>query len=61
MVDLNLTSTNNVDDFSVYINDDYVGDNVTKLQINTNDLVRFEIVKDIPSNDSIIKWEATLQ
>jgi len=61
MVDLNLTSTNNVDDFSVYINDDYVGDNVTKLQINTNDLIRFEIVKDVPSKDSIIKWEATLQ
>lgn len=61
MVDLSLISTNNVDSYSVYINDDYVGDDVSTLQINTNDLVRFDIVKVNSSVDANIKWQANLQ
>lgn len=44
--DLILTETSNVDSFSVYINNDYVGDDLPKIQINTNDLVKFEVVKN---------------
>lgn len=61
MVDLELESTNNVDTFSVYINNDYVGDDLSSIQINTNDLVRFEIVKVNSSEDSNINYEAKLQ
>ena len=61
MVDLSLISTKNVDSYSVYINDDYVGDDVSTLQINTNDLVRFDIVKVNSSADANIKWQANLQ
>ena len=61
MVDLSLISTKNVDSYSVYINDDYVGDDVSTLQINTNDLVRFDIVKVNSSIDANIKWQANLQ
>ena len=61
MVDLSLISTKNVDSYSVYINDDYVGDDVSTLQINTNDLVRFDIVKVNSSVDANIKWQANLQ
>ena len=61
MVDLSLISTKNVDSYSVYINGDYVGDDVSTLQINTNDLVRFDIVKVNSSVDANIKWQANLQ
>jgi len=44
--DLILTETYNVDSFEVYINGDYVGENLSKIQINTNDLVRFVATKD---------------
>jgi len=44
--DLILTETSNIDSFSVYINDNYVGDDLTKIQVNTNDLVKFEVVKN---------------
>ena len=39
--------------FRVYINNDYVGDNLTKIQINTNDLVRFVVTKDSPGESKI--------
>jgi hypothetical protein len=61
MVDLSLISTKNVDSYSVYINGDYVGDDVSTLQINTDDLVRFDIVKVNSSVDANIKWQANLQ
>ena len=61
MVDLSLISTKNVDSYSVYINGNYVGDDVSTLQINTNDLVRFDIVKVNSSVDANIKWQANLQ
>lgn len=44
--DLMVTESNNIDSFSVYINDNYVGDDLSKIQVNTNDLVRFVAVKD---------------
>jgi hypothetical protein len=35
----------NVESYSVYINDQYYGDNVNEIQINTNDMLRVDIVK----------------
>ena len=35
----------NVDTYDVYINNDYYGTNVSQVQINTNDVVRIEVVR----------------
>jgi hypothetical protein len=37
----------NVESYSVFINDNYYGDDVTEIQINTDDNLRIEIVKQI--------------
>ncbi len=46
-------NTKNISSYSVYINDSYYGDNVDLIQINTNDLLRIDIVKgdgiEVPS------------
>jgi hypothetical protein len=40
-----LSTSNNVDSFDVYINDDYYGSNLTEIQITTNDELRIVISK----------------
>lgn len=59
-VDLIVDNTSNIESFSVYINNNYIGDDLTKIQINTNDLVRFEVVKT-NSGESKIFATAKLQ
>jgi hypothetical protein len=39
-------SSTNIDTYSVYINNQYYGDNVDTIQINTDDLLRIDIVSD---------------
>jgi hypothetical protein len=51
--DLIMTETFNVDTLEVYINGDYVGENLSKIQVNTNDLVRFVAVKDSPGEAKV--------
>jgi hypothetical protein len=45
VVNLILSTSNNVDSFDVYINDDYYGSNLTEIQITTNDELRIVISK----------------
>ena len=45
-----IIETSNITDFDVYINDDYYGMNVFDIEVKTNDIVKFEIQKDIPTN-----------
>lgn len=45
----------NIDDFDVFINNDFYGTNIFEIQVNTNDEVRFEITKTIPSSISQIQ------
>jgi hypothetical protein len=59
-VDLTLIKTNNVVTYDVFVNDEYYGRNPTKIQLNSNNVVRFEIVKDIPSQTSTIEFQATI-
>jgi len=51
--DLYYENTKNISSYSVYINNSYYGDNVDLIQINTNDILRIDIVKgdstEIPS------------
>jgi hypothetical protein len=44
----------NLESYSVYINDQYYGDNVDTIQINTNDVLRIDIVSEgLPSIPSL--------
>ena len=44
-----------VESFDVYINNDYYGSDLTEIQINTNDKLKFVIVKTDDTIDSIIR------
>jgi len=61
MVDMIITDSNNVDSYSVYINDNYVGDDLQKIQINTNDNLRIDIVKSDNSKISNLQTVLRLQ
>ena len=58
----NLTWANsvNVESYDVYINEDYYGTDVQKIQITTNDVLRIQIVKQDDSLESNIKFDNIL-
>jgi hypothetical protein len=58
--DIKISNKINTDDFSVYINENYIGDNVSLIQVNTGDSVRITVDKSDLSKDSIIKSSVTL-
>jgi hypothetical protein len=45
-VDLLLINSQNVGDYSVFINGDFYGTNLSEIQINTNDILKIDIVKN---------------
>jgi len=57
-IDLTFLETDNVDEFSVYINDNYMGEDLSSIQVNTNDVIRFDVVKIDDNKESIIKSKA---
>jgi hypothetical protein len=58
----NLTWANstNVESYDVYINGDYYGTDVQKIQITTNDILRIQIVKQDDTLESNIKFDNIL-
>lgn len=44
----------NVTSYSVFINNNYVGDNISNIQITNGDLLLIEIEKSVPSKDAYI-------
>jgi hypothetical protein len=58
----NLTwaDSSNVESYDVYINGDYFGTDVQKIQITTNDILRIDVVKTDDTQESNIKFENTL-
>jgi hypothetical protein len=58
-VNLYLTNTYNVDDFSVYVNGDYYGDGLDEIQLNTNDILTISVNKTNPSEESKIEFSQT--
>jgi len=48
-------STINIESFDVYINNDFYGSDLTEIQINTDDKLKFVIVKTDDTKDSIIR------
>ena len=51
---ISVANTSNVDDYDVYINNDFFGTNVNNIQINTGDVLRFEIIKNDSTMESSI-------
>jgi hypothetical protein len=39
----------------VFVNDNYLGDDLSLIQINSNDKVKFEIIKTDYTKESVIK------
>jgi hypothetical protein len=58
--DMEFVDSVNVESYDVYINDDYYGTDVQKIQITTNDILRIEVVKDNDSLESNIKFDSKL-
>lgn len=58
----NLTWANseNVDSYDVYINEDYFGTDVQKIQITTNDILRIEVVKIDNTKEATIQFDNIL-
>ena len=56
-----LTSTTScADGYSVFINNNYVGDNVNVIQINSGDTLKIIVYKDNPLLESVIKTKVIL-
>ena len=54
--DLNISTLENVLSYDVFINGDYYGDNLTKIQINTGDTLQVEITQTNPTKESSITF-----
>ena len=57
---LKVTSTENVDSYDVYINNDYYGTDVSEIQINTGDLLRIEVSKTNNLLEAVVKIDSPL-
>lgn len=60
-VDLLVTTTDNIDSYDVFINDNYIGEDISTIQINTGDNVRIDITKTNLSLSSRIDTTAYLK
>ena len=58
----NLTwaDSTNVESYDVYINGDFYGTDVQKIQITTNDVLRIDVVKNDDTQESTIKFDNIL-
>lgn len=54
-VDITVGNLQNVSGFDVFINNDYYGSDLTLIQINTNDILRIEVLKQDDTEISIIE------
>lgn len=61
MVDMTIKETDNIDSYSVYINNDYIGDDVSLVKINTNDNIRIDIVRKDNTKIANLKTKLRLQ
>jgi len=50
-----IATPTNVESFDVYVNNDYYGSDLTEIQINTDDKLKFVIVKTDDTIESIIR------
>ena len=57
---MSLLSSDNVDTFDVYINNNYFGSNPQTIQITTNDILRIEVTKINNNQESLIVFDNKL-
>ena len=57
---MSLISTDNVDTFDVYINGDYYGSDLQRIEITTNDILRIEVTKDDDTQEALVTYENKL-
>ena len=57
---LSFVSSSNITSYDVYINNDYYGTDVQKIQITTNDVLRIQVIKDDNTKDGIIEFDSKL-
>jgi hypothetical protein len=55
--DVKLTNLVNIDSFDVFINGDYYGSDLFEIQVNTKDVITFEIQKTNTNNPSTIELQ----
>jgi len=58
--DMSFISSNNITSYDVYINNNFYGTNVEKIQITTNDVLKIQVVKNDGSKESNIKFNVFL-
>jgi len=56
MVDMSLEKINNIKSYDVYINGDFYGTDINNIQINTNDILKFDIIKNDNNLESILSF-----
>jgi hypothetical protein len=59
-VDLSLLESENINSYSVFINDNFIGDDITSIMVNNGDLIKIDISKSNLSKDSYLKFSSKL-
>jgi len=59
-IDINVSGNDNIDSYSVFINENYVGDDIPKIQVNTNDTLKITVEKEDVTKTSTLKTTCTL-
>ena len=57
---ITLLSTDNIDSFDVYINNDYYGSDLQVIEISTNDILRIDVTKNDDTQESTVLFENKL-
>lgn len=58
--DMTISLTENVDEYTVYINDDFYGTDLPQIQVNTNDIIRINVIKKDNDQQSLITVQQKL-
>ena len=59
-IDLNLDATLNVDTFDVYINGNFYGSDLNRIQLNTSDTILIEVTKETAGEIAKVDFTAKL-
>ncbi len=59
-VNLKFIKSSNVDSYDIYINDDFFGTDLEEVQLNTNDVLRVDIIKIDDTQESIVSFDCIM-
>ena len=57
-IDLTFLKSRNIKQYSIYINNNFIGDDIKTVNVNTNDVIRIDIIKGNSSLDAFLKTQA---